>query len=86
MIKDKSVPIPSAPVLSQCRSIMDQALMLHTRSWMREVFSVRADDERTKPVVWLLADSSPQAGVNWLCSEVWIVCTTGGICFSWLSM
>jgi hypothetical protein len=63
MIEDKSIPVPSSAVLSQCRFMLDQAYMLHNRRWIERNFSrIALADGAAKPAAWLLADSSPQAG------------------------
>ena len=68
MLEDNTIPIPSALVMSQCRFTLDQAYMMLSRVQFADAFPAGASG-----AAWLLADSSPQAGVNWLCSEMWLM-------------
>ena len=81
MIADEDV-VPSKTVLYNMRFVVDMALMLHTRTWLRANFQVDAVNAEIDmwhmwstdmPAVYLLADSSPQGGRNLLNSEYHMV-------------
>ena len=81
MIADEDV-VPSKTVLCNMRLVVDMALMLHTRTWLRANFQVDAANREVDMwhmwsmgmvAVYLLADSSPQGGRNLLNSEYHMV-------------
>ena len=81
MIADEDV-VPSKTVVYNMRFVVDMALVLQTRRWLRANFQTDAANgdadmwhiwSMDMPAVYLLADSSPRGGRNLLNSEYHMV-------------
>ena len=69
IISDESLPLPSRSILVQARFFLDVALMKR----MRAIHADRFGADKPSSALYLLVDSSPQGGFNWMMAQyVWI--------------
>ena len=75
-ISMETLPLPSQSVLSQARFFLDLALMCEMRQRHAQMFDPRKGSTHViddHGAMYLMADSSPQGGVNWLMIEYSVI-------------